>query len=257
MDQNKVLNDFYNSREEDSRLTKDRAHNIEFIITTKYIEKYLKPGMKILEVGAGTGRYSLYYANKGYEVKSLELIEHNIDVFKKHITDNMNIEVIQGNAIDLSLYNDNEFDIVLNLGPLYHLPKVTDMEQAINESIRVCKEGGILYFAMLSNESNFINEVMKNSSYLLSNEFDKESFDLVDIPFVFLRINEMKELFKNKNIQKLHLVGQDGLSQTFKNQINEFNDEKYNMWVKYLEKSCEDESIIGYSNHVLFIGKKI
>ena len=256
MDQNRVLNEFYNSREEDSRLVQDKAHNIEFIITTKYIDKYLKPGMKILEVGAGTGRYSLHYANKGYELKAVELIEHNINIFKKHITSNMNIEVIQGNALDLSMYNDEEFDMVLNLGPLYHLPETKDMDKAINESIRVCKTDGILYFAMLSNESNFVNEVMKNKSYLLSNEFDKETFDLVDIPFVFLRISEMNDLFKYKNIEKLHMVGQDGLSQTFKNQINDFTNEEYNMWIKYIEKSCEDESIIGYSNHVLFIGKK-
>lgn len=256
IDQNKILNDLYNEKEEDGRLTQDKAHKIEFLITTKYINKYLKPGMKILEVGAGTGRYSLYYANQGYEVKALELVKHNIDIFKKNITNNMNIDVIQGNALDLSMYSDNEFDMVLNLGPLYHLPEIRDMDKAINESIRVCKPGGILYFAMLSNESNFINQVIKDKSYLLGNDFDKETFDLVDIPFVFMRINEMNDLFKNKSIQKLHLVGQDGLSLTFKNQINEFNDEEYNVWIKYIESSCEDESIIGYSNHVLFIGRK-
>ena len=48
----------------DERLTKDKMHKIEFITTTNYIEKYLKPGDRILEIGAGTGAYSLYYANK-------------------------------------------------------------------------------------------------------------------------------------------------------------------------------------------------
>lgn len=79
----KILNDFYNFNcDEDARLIRSKHSSVEFITTTKYIEKYLKPNSKILEVGAGTGRYSIYYATQGYQVNAIEYIKHNIDIFK-------------------------------------------------------------------------------------------------------------------------------------------------------------------------------
>lgn len=75
-----VLDGFYrDGYVEDDRLTSDKMHYIEFITTTHYIDKFLKKGDRILEVGAGTGAYSLYYANKGYQVDALELVQANVD----------------------------------------------------------------------------------------------------------------------------------------------------------------------------------
>ncbi len=119
-----VINNYYqDAYQEDSRLTKDKMHRIEFITTTHYIDRYLKKGDRILEVGAGTGAYSLYYANKGYQVDAVELVQTNLNVLKSKINDNMNIKAIQGNALDLSMYEDDTFDVTLVLGPLYHLFK--------------------------------------------------------------------------------------------------------------------------------------
>ena len=98
-------------------------HFLEFITTNNYIDKYLKPGDRILKIVAGTGQYSLYYASKGYEVDSLELVSRNIDIMRSKVTNSMNIKITQGNAIDLSMYDDNTFEVTLLLGPMYHLFK--------------------------------------------------------------------------------------------------------------------------------------
>ena len=125
-----ILNAFYKEGYiEDDRLTRDKMHYIEFITTTSYIDKYLKSGDKILEVGAGTGAYSLYYANKGYQVDAIELVQANVNTMKTKITDTMNINAIQGNALDLSRYADESFDIVLLFGPLYHLKNDADKQR--------------------------------------------------------------------------------------------------------------------------------
>ena len=117
----KILENYYNNYDEDSRLIRDKAHSIEYITTTKYIEKYLKKGDRIIEVGAGTGRYSINYAPKGYQVDSVELISKNLEILKSKITKDMKINAIKGNCMDLSMYEDNTFDITLVLGPMYHL----------------------------------------------------------------------------------------------------------------------------------------
>ena len=122
------LVDFYNRIDEDSRLLSKHGR-IEFLTTTKYIEKYLKDGMKIIEIGAATGRYSHYFAQKGFEVDAVELIEHNIEIFKSKTQPNEKISIRQGNAINLSDCPDESYDITLLLGPMYHLYTVEDQKK--------------------------------------------------------------------------------------------------------------------------------
>lgn len=96
--------DFYTSHcDEEARLL-SRHGNVEFLTTVKYVEDYLKENMRIIEIGAGTGRYSHYFAQKGYEVDAVELVEHNIKVFKMKTKPCEKITIRQGNALDLSDY---------------------------------------------------------------------------------------------------------------------------------------------------------
>ena len=80
------LNQFYHNGAEEQRLLSKQGQ-VEFIITTEYIDKYLKPGDRILEVGCGTGRYSLHYAHKGYEVDAIELVQENLVGVSNHVLD--------------------------------------------------------------------------------------------------------------------------------------------------------------------------
>ena len=135
----KIIVNYNNDYDEDARLMKDNAHKVEYITTTKYIEKYLKEGDRILEIGAGTGRYSINYAQKGYQVDSVELVSKNLEILKSKITKEMNITALQGNCLNLHMYEDNTFDITLVLGPMYHLYDDADINKAIKEAIRVTK----------------------------------------------------------------------------------------------------------------------
>ena len=87
----------------------------------RYIEKYIRPENLVIEIGAGTGRYSHALARQGYTVDAVELISHNIDIFRKNTMSNEDITIMQGNALDLSVFPDNRYDITLLLGLLYHL----------------------------------------------------------------------------------------------------------------------------------------
>ena len=138
-DKYSYIKEYYSNYEEDNRFTQDKSHRVEFITTTKYIDKYLKKGDRILEIGAGTGAYSIHYAKQGYKVDSLELVQSNIDIFQSKITSDLDINIRQGTALDLSCYEDNTFDVTLVLGPLYHLYNEEDKNKAIQEALRVTK----------------------------------------------------------------------------------------------------------------------
>ena len=83
MKANQYLIDFYNNYDEDGRLEQKHG-TVEFLTTIRYIQRSLKPGNRVLEVGAGTGRYSHTLARQGYAVDAVELIEHNIEVFQRN-----------------------------------------------------------------------------------------------------------------------------------------------------------------------------
>ena len=114
MKANQYLIDFYNNYDEDSRLEQKHG-TVEFLTTMRYIQRYLKPGNRVLEVGAGTGRYSHTLARQGYAVDAVELIEHNIEVFQRNTLSHEIISIIQGNALDLSALPDSQYDITHTL----------------------------------------------------------------------------------------------------------------------------------------------
>ncbi len=99
MNEQNVVTQFYNTISEEDRL-QDKHGQVEFRTTMKYIHEYLKSGMRILEIGAGTGRYSLALAGEGYEVDAVELVENNIEVFRAKMQGETKVSLIQGNAMD-------------------------------------------------------------------------------------------------------------------------------------------------------------
>ena len=116
------LEDYYNTHDEDSRLLSQHGQ-IEYLTTMKYIHEYLSgvSGARVLEVGAGTGRYSVALAKDGYNVTAVELVAHNLDILRSKLDGTEPITVLQGNALDLSALPDGKFDLTMLLGPMYHL----------------------------------------------------------------------------------------------------------------------------------------
>ena len=163
----------------------------------------MKPGDRILDVGAGAGEYSLYFARKGYRVSALELADSNIRAFRAKLTPEDAIDLVQGNALDLSRYEEASFDAVLLFGPLYHLGKTEDQLRCIAQAKRVCKPGGKLFFAFISNDFVILTEFRRHSDYLTDGDYDKETFRLQDFPFVFHTVDACRALLREGGIRIL------------------------------------------------------
>jgi len=133
MDTIQALTEFYSEYDEDGRL-RSKNGMVEYLTTMRYVDKYLEPGMRILEIGAATGRYSHALARNGYRVDAVELVQHNIDIFKANTRPDEEVSIRQGNAKDLSFFPDNTFDITLLLGPMYHLFTTEEQLRALAEA---------------------------------------------------------------------------------------------------------------------------
>ena len=255
----KILSEHYgDGTAEDQRLSKDKAHSVEYLTTKKYIDNYLKEGDRILEVGAGTGAYSLHYASLGYRVNSIEFLEGNLNILKSKITKDMNITAEQGDALDLSRFKDNTFDITLILGPLYHLFTEKDKRKAIEEAIRVTKKGGLIYLAYLTSDSVFISYCLKKHHLLDKNTYDK-NYKMLNIPeevFSVFYIDEFKNTMNNYNIEYLNNVATDGVAGILREHVNDLTDEEFNVLLNYHYSTCEREDLQGYSSHMLYICRK-
>ena len=246
----------YELFDEDKRLNHSKAARVEFLTTVRYIEKYLAPSARILDIGAGAGEYSLYFSRKGHDVSAVELSEHNIAAFRKKLTPADHIDLIQGNAVDLSCYADESFDIVLLFGPLYHLSREADQQKCLSEAKRVLKPDGKLFISFITNDMILLTEFSYRPDYFLCGDYDKETFRLDDFPFVFHTVDVCRTLLSRSHIRVLHEVASDGASELLEDKINAMDEESYQQYLRYHYYICEKKEFLGMTNHLLFVGEK-
>jgi len=244
---------------EDERLCGNNASSVEYLTNMKYISNELKKNDNILELGAATGRYTIPLAIQGYQITALEYVQENLDVLKGKLTGDMNVEAIQGDAKDLSRFSDNSFDVVLNMGPLYHFPDKSDREQVVSETMRVLKPGGTAFFAFISNDMVFVTESLMYSENFLSNDnnlYNKETHKISDDPFTVLTIDSIRELMLKFKCDEFKFIASDGYAELLADQINKLNEEQFELYMKYHYYMCEKKEILGASHHLLYITKK-
>ena len=263
MDTIQYLNDFYNHYDEDARLS-SKSGAVEFLTTMRYIEKYLKPKIRILEIGAGTGRYSHALAKRGYIVDAVELVEHNIEIFKNNTLKGENITITQGNALDLSSISDNQYDMTLLLGPLYHLYNKADKKKAIGEALRVTKKGGVIFCAYVISDGCLLDEGFNRSNinvaeYVRKGLLDPKTFAAKSEPkdlFELVRKADIDELMSSFHTTRLHYVATDGCALLMRESVDAMNDEQFQLFLKYHFAICEQADLLGFTCHSVDIIRK-
>ena len=258
---------YYNRYTEEDRLTQRNTNILEFE-TTKYLLKdYIKENSTILETGAGTGIYSFYFSGLGHEVLATDLVPRHVELMKdKALKDNVkNLTVDLLDATDLSLLPDDSFDTVLCLGPMYHLTREQDQKRCIEEGLRVLKKDGILAVAyinkhyilssLLLKENRFLNKKFIDK-ILLEGQLKEEDGYNFWTDSCFYTPCEIEELMSNFNIEKLENAATDGLGRLLPEKVNSLSLEEFSIFLDYHLKTCREKSLVGYSNHALFIGRK-
>lgn len=262
METAEILTQYYANYDEEGRLLSKHG-SVEFLTTMRYIEKYLRPGMRILEIGAATGRYSHALARMGYVVDAVELVQHNIDLFRENTQPGENITIRQGDARDLSFLADESYDLTLLLGPMYHLFTVMDQKLALSEALRVTKRGGILMAAYCGNEATMVQYcfgrgMLKEEKYqkLVDPVTFKATSDPAEL-FELYRREDIDALMAHFSTERLHYVGTDMATNYMRATIDEMDEELFAMYLRYHFAICERADCVGVSHHILDIHKKL
>lgn len=259
-----LLEEHYNKFSEEKRLTR-RHGQIEYITTMKYIHKYLDAiedkkaeEIKILDIGAGTGRYSIALSEEGYDVTAVELVRYNVGIMKSK---NSNVKAFQGNALNLKKFEDESFDVTLLFGPMYHLFNQEDKLKALSEAKRVTKQGGYIFVAYLMNEysiivhgfrDGYIKECMENGK--VSEEFhvQNDESDLYD----YVRISDIDMLNDEVSLNRAQMISATGMANYMRQVLNAMDEETFQIFMDYHLKTCEREDMMGMSSHVVDILRK-
>ena len=256
------LEEYYNNYDEEGRLL-SRHGQVEYLTTMRYIKECLVgiPDPRILEVGAGTGRYSVTLAKQGLRVTAVDLVEHNLEILRSKLDGTEPIEAVQGNAMDLSEFPDESFDLSMLLGPMYHLYTKEDKLRALSEAVRVTKPGGHILVAYCMNEPtviqyvfglNNLHEVMELSMLTPDWHCISEPKDL----FELVRTEDIAALDNAFPVKRIKLVATDGATNYKREFIDAMDDETFGKWMDYHFAICERQDLIGASHHTLDILRK-
>ena len=251
------LEKYYNKFNEDKRLL-SRHGQVEFFVATHYIDEVIagRQNLKILDVGAGTGRYSFFYAEKGHDVTAVEPVKKNLSFILKA----KNVTAKQGNALELK-FKDNTFDVVLLFGPLYHLLSHEEKHKALEEAKRVTKPGGKILTMYLSNEYAIVMYALKEGHLMeciKSGKIDKDFQTVTDKKdlYSYVRLEEINALTDECGLVQEKIIGVDGSTDYIRPVINELTAEEFGIYKKYILSIAERPELLGASSHIMQILKK-
>ena len=280
---------YYNKFHEEHRLT-TRHGQVEFRTTLHYIEEAIRwlsdaerrietdydwksvknradrvglglspSPLKIADIGAGTGRYSVELCHRGYDVTAVELVKHNLEILRaKH----ENIKTWQGDARNLSFLDDKSFDITLLFGPLYHLHGDEEKLKALTEARRITKKGGIILVAYVMNEYSVISYCFKEHKWSevaekggLSPDFHTicTEEDLYD----YVRLEDIDRLNKAAGLERIKIISADGAADYMRRELNEMSPEEFEAFCSFQLAIAERPELVGAGSHCVDILKNV
>lgn len=253
--------DFYGKYNEEKRLLRPYGR-IEYMTTMKYIHECIdgREGLEIIDVGAATGRYAIPLAEEGHNVTAVDLVNYNLGILRQKAerAGLTNIVAKQGTALNLKKYPSDHYDIVLFLGPMYHLFTEEDKVQALLEAKRIVKPGGKILVAYIMNEFGVFQfgftegnavESVKNGK--LDGDFHIRN-DVSDL-FSFDRLEDIERYNQAVGAERVKIIAADGMTNYMRETVTNMSEEMFQVFYEYHLATCERMDLMGASNHTVDI----
>lgn len=243
-------------------------HITEFEVTKRYLDQYITEHKKILDVGGGPGRYSIYLTQKGHEVTLLDLSGKNIRQAVEHALEaGVHLDsCIHGDALRLSeyLYKKEQFDVVLLMGPLYHLIQEEDRKRALSEALEMLKPGGLLIAAFISTYAaihDFASQLydfgdIGNLLHYLEDGRNHEEDAVGFTTSYFSSEEEARCLMEQAGVKELAFAGVENILCGRENRLLALEPQQRKKWLELAWRLSGDKKLLGMSEHFLYIGEK-
>jgi len=265
-DSRDIIRNFYdqNSQQEWDRL--DR-HPFEFAITTRMMDRYIKAGDSILDIGGGPGRYSLHYLEKGNPVTLTDLSQGNIDFAMRLASEReLPLRSLACDALLIQEYVEDKFDHVFLMGPLYHLLDEAERIQAVKSAMAMLKPNGILYASFLLMFSGIIyflreapEQVVQPSEQVWLDAV-RQQISWGGNAFTrafFIDQDKVLPFMQQFDLELLHLFGQEGITSTHNYDLQMQPEEIQNAWINLSIDLCEIPKYLSHSEHAMVVARKL
>jgi len=246
---------------------------LEFAINKAWIARHLSPPpARVLDIGGGPGRYSIWLAEQGYRVTLADLSPDLLAIAREKSAEaGVRLEsVMEANATDLEELADAFFDAVLCLGPMYHLLEERDRGSVARELFRVTREGGVVFAAFLNKLSALRAAVDQDVPFFTPYTFDivkkwhYEGVQDFPLPGVFspahcIHPREVPPFMESAGFETVALVSSQSVAADKQAHLALFKErqpELYDWMMQELVKLADDPMIVGASWHILYIGRK-
>ena len=263
---------FYRQTQEANRLTTNAKGQLEFLRTQEIITRYLpEPPAVILDIGGGSGPYACWLAKAGYEVHLVDPVDLHIEQAKEasdRQAEHPIASVSLGDARQLR-FSTESADVVLLLGPLYHLIDKTERLLALGEAYRVLRNGGLMVAAGISRFASmldsFFQDRFRNPVHIDIVQNDLETGyhrNPTEDPNYFTdaylhRPEELSSEVVEAGFQHQATLAVEGPAWLFESFKNYWTDPDLRPVALDLIRKVEAEpSLLGMSAHILAIGRK-
>ena len=265
-----ILKYYNDSGVESYRLDRDSSQ-LEKIRTQIIIERFLsKDPLKILDVGGGAGVYSFWLKQKGHEVHLLDPSPVNLEHARRKSNESgTRIDaIVEGIAEDLP-YEDDSFDMILFLGPLYHLTERNERIKAIEEAKRVLTKGGYIFAAAITRYASlfdgFMRDLVADPAFVSILQQDikdgqhrnkTNNFQYFTTAF-FHHPKELKEELSDAGFKEIKILPVESFGWLVPDFEEKWKDEKFReLLLKTINTVEEDEMLLGVSAHLVGVGVK-
>ncbi|MBS1709930.1 MAG: methyltransferase domain-containing protein [Armatimonadetes bacterium] len=240
---------------------------IEFLRTLSIISRHLpSTGLRIVDVGGGTGPYALELARQGHVVDLIDAMPLHIEQALGHPDSPLLASATVGDARALPS-PDGSVDAVLMLGPLYHLTELSDRALALREANRVLKPGGLLFVAAISKHASLFDGYFRGmisdpvfQGIVEQDLLDGQHRNPTGHPQYFTTTKfhtaaELASELSGAGFADEKLFGVEGFSWLLPT-LDDVDLSPSGLLMRHLEAVEREESILGMSAHLLAVAKK-
>jgi SAM-dependent methyltransferase len=252
------------------RLTQSPSDEVSLYVHTHYLEKYIRKGMRVLEIGAGAGRSTQVLARLGAQILVADISSVQLELNKRFAAELGFQEAVidwqQVDICDLSRFKPYSFDCVVAYGgPFSYV--LDKRDQALSEGLRVLRSGGLILLSVMSLWGSAharldgvlslqppVNQQITSTGDITPATFPERKGNFMHM----FRANELKGWLEQENLTIVNISASNAISLTWNEMLKEIrNDtEKWNELLRMELEACADDGCLNMGTHLIVVARK-